>query len=162
MWVEDCFSHSEYIASSVRIINEKYIGNDVEVSCREPIWGNIPQFSFKDWRKPRRISITMFGAPAKIRAETSKIYMSGMGNDIMLYMHRNSPTHILQSLKMEAVCISETSAMSPATTLCNNPWTELTSIINHRENPRGVIQVALAYILCLEFERCCHYYYYYL
>jgi hypothetical protein len=40
---------------------------------------------------------------------------------------------------MEAACASETSATSPITTWCNNPRTELTSIIIHHESLKSVI-----------------------
>lgn len=44
--------------------------------------------------------------------------------------------------KMDTACTSETSETSPTTTRCNNPSTELTSIINHRDSLKSVSSLA--------------------
>jgi hypothetical protein len=43
------------------------------------------------------------------------------------------------TLKIEASCTPETSAISPTTTRCNNVRTELTSIINQHENLKSAL-----------------------
>jgi hypothetical protein len=47
---------SDYIASKDRMINEWWIGKDVEGSDRGLIWGNIPAVAWRDWGKPRETS----------------------------------------------------------------------------------------------------------
>jgi hypothetical protein len=53
------------------------------------------------------------------------------------YLHFQADTW---TLKMEAACTSKTLAISPTSTRCNNPRTELISTINHHESLKSIKQ----------------------
>jgi hypothetical protein len=64
-------------------------------------------------------------------------YITSVGRDF--YKEYNSSTLRTSTLKMEEACTVETWATSPTSTRCNNPKTELTSIINPRERLKSAI-----------------------
>jgi hypothetical protein len=57
-------------------------------------------------------------------------------NFVATDLHASTP-------KMETAYTSETSAISYTITACNNPRTELKSIINYRENLKSVVDTVL-------------------
>jgi hypothetical protein len=62
----------QQISSSYRMVNEWWIGRDVEGSGCGLFQGNISEFSFKIWGKPRRILIGIGGALAEVRTGAFK------------------------------------------------------------------------------------------
>jgi hypothetical protein len=60
----DAASSSDYMTSNGTLISRKWIGKDVEGSGRGLIWSIIREYAWKNWRKPREISIRMVGVSA--------------------------------------------------------------------------------------------------
>jgi hypothetical protein len=74
------------------------------------------------------------------------------GNSVFGMLHRVDVRNVRHTytLKMDAAYSSQTSAESPTTTRHNNSRTELTSIINHRESLKSVINLKKVKLsLCL-------------
>jgi len=50
---------SVHMASSRTVISEYWIGKRGEVSGRGLTWGIIPQLTWRNWRKQRKLSVTL-------------------------------------------------------------------------------------------------------
>jgi hypothetical protein len=62
----DAVSSSDYIVSNDMIINEQWVGADVEVSGCSLSYGTIPEFAWRDWVKPREPYVRISGLLAEI------------------------------------------------------------------------------------------------
>jgi hypothetical protein len=63
---------------------------------------------------------------------------SRINRNINTYVHRNSPTLHTSTLRMEAACTSQKAATLSTSTQCDHMRTELTSIVNKRDNLKSV------------------------
>jgi hypothetical protein len=62
----DAFDISDYIVSNGRIINEWWIGNDVEGSRSDLFQDTIPAFAWWSWEKSRKSLISIIVVPGEI------------------------------------------------------------------------------------------------